>query len=190
MEVMPPVGYTIAVYSILIVIGVYAILHGFISSLHFPGTKFRSSKEFQYSVVALGSFLLSIPFMIPLDFTLIPQGFIDGHYYLFRYHSLLTICGFFLISVINKGHWLQAPYDKQDSQAHTHPERNIVKDYGLTNRETQIYMLLLERKSYKDIADTLNISMPTAKTHILNLYRKLDVNKKSELPELNAPDKG
>jgi DNA-binding CsgD family transcriptional regulator len=187
LEIMPAVGYTIAVYSILIVLGVYAILYGFISSLHFPGSRFRSSKEFQYALVALGSFLISIPFMIPMDFTLIPQGFLDGHYYLFRYHSLLSICGFFCIGIINRGHWLNQGQPKEEISHRVILATDVIKDNELTKREAQIYLLLLEHKSYKEITDTLGISVPTAKTHILNLYRKLNINKKSELPGLHTP---
>ena len=90
--------------------------------------------------------------------------------------------------MINKGHWLEEGYHQDDIKTQHRLERDIVKDYGLTNREAQIHALLLEKKSYKEIADKLNISMPTAKTHILNLYRKLDVNKKSDLPGLYEPD--
>ncbi len=53
----------------------------------------------------------------------------------------------------------------------------------LTNQEEKITKLILAEKSNKEIADELFISLSTVKTHIRNLYAKLDVANRYELAE-------
>lgn len=50
----------------------------------------------------------------------------------------------------------------------------------LTKRETTILQLIAEGKTYTQISEELFISKETAKTHIKNIYSKLQVNSKSE----------
>jgi DNA-binding NarL/FixJ family response regulator len=50
----------------------------------------------------------------------------------------------------------------------------------LTKRETTILQLISEGKTYTQISEELFISKETAKTHIKNIYSKLQVNSKSE----------
>ena len=50
----------------------------------------------------------------------------------------------------------------------------------LTKRETEILQLISEGKTYTQISEKLFISKETAKTHIKNIYSKLQVNSKSE----------
>lgn len=52
---------------------------------------------------------------------------------------------------------------------------------GLTDREREVVDALVGGLSYKLIADRLNISMETARFHIKNVYRKLQVNSKAEV---------
>jgi DNA-binding NarL/FixJ family response regulator len=50
----------------------------------------------------------------------------------------------------------------------------------LAKRETEILQLIAEGKTYTQISEELFISKETAKTHIKNIYSKLQVNSKSE----------
>lgn len=50
----------------------------------------------------------------------------------------------------------------------------------LTRRETEILQLISEGKTYTQISEELFISKETSKTHIKNIYSKLQVNSKSE----------
>ncbi|AJR02324.1 helix-turn-helix domain-containing protein [Siansivirga zeaxanthinifaciens] len=54
----------------------------------------------------------------------------------------------------------------------------------LTKQEQNVLNLLLEDKSNKDIADALFISLSTVKTHINNIYRKLNVQSREETKSL------
>ncbi len=53
--------------------------------------------------------------------------------------------------------------------------------YNLTQRELDIVKRLIEGDSYKMICTHLNIEMGTVRAHIMNVYRKLHVNSKSEV---------
>jgi len=56
---------------------------------------------------------------------------------------------------------------KANSDSHTIP---------LSHRQKEIYKLIIEGNTNKDIANTLNISESTVKQHISELFRKLEVN--------------
>lgn len=57
---------------------------------------------------------------------------------------------------------------------------------GLSKQEERIKALILEDKTNKEIADALFISVSTVKTHINNLYKKLDVSSREELKNMNS----
>jgi DNA-binding CsgD family transcriptional regulator len=52
---------------------------------------------------------------------------------------------------------------------------------GLTPREMEIFTMLLTEASQKQIADTLQVSGNTVKFHSKNLYRKLNIQSRTEL---------
>ncbi len=54
----------------------------------------------------------------------------------------------------------------------------------LTSREKEVLHLMAEGKTYSQISDALVIGRETAKTHIRNIYSKLQVSKKSEAIEI------
>jgi DNA-binding NarL/FixJ family response regulator len=51
---------------------------------------------------------------------------------------------------------------------------------GLTSREIDILRLLVKGHSYKLVSYDLKISIDTVRSHIKNIYSKLNVNSKSE----------
>lgn len=51
----------------------------------------------------------------------------------------------------------------------------------LSVRERDVFKLIIEAKSNKEISALLHISVPTVKTHINNIYKKLNVVKRTEL---------
>ncbi len=52
--------------------------------------------------------------------------------------------------------------------------------FNLTEREQEILKLLVQGLLYKEIGSRLNISVHTAKKHVLNIYSKLHVNNKAQ----------
>jgi len=55
----------------------------------------------------------------------------------------------------------------------------------ITKREKEIFQLLIENKSTKEISNILNISEKTVRNHISNVMQKLDViNRSNAIIEL------
>ncbi len=59
----------------------------------------------------------------------------------------------------------------------------------LTSREKEVLEHLMRGKSALDVATKTYVSLPTAKTHIQNIYRKLGVGSRYELLSLAMTDK-
>jgi Response regulator containing a CheY-like receiver domain and an HTH DNA-binding domain len=60
------------------------------------------------------------------------------------------------------------------------PESFLTK-YGITDREREIILKVAQGKSNADIAGELFISLATVKTHLHNIYRKIDVDSRYDL---------
>lgn len=58
---------------------------------------------------------------------------------------------------------------------------NITNREMLTDKELQVLKLICQNKSNAEISEILDIKMPTVKTHISNIFRKLGVKKRSEV---------
>jgi len=61
-----------------------------------------------------------------------------------------------------------------------HKKTAQVNPYGLTARETDVLTSLSKGNSYKLIASEFNISIDTVRTHIKNVYEKLQVHSQAE----------
>lgn len=55
----------------------------------------------------------------------------------------------------------------------------------LSKQEQKVMELILEDKSNKEIAEALFVSVNTVKTHINNIYKKLNISSREELKKLN-----
>ena len=64
-----------------------------------------------------------------------------------------------------------APFERNDAAA---------KSLGLTDRECQILERLAAGEANKEIARTLEVSPNTVKTHIANLFQKLEVERRTQ----------
>jgi DNA-binding NarL/FixJ family response regulator len=61
-----------------------------------------------------------------------------------------------------------------------HLNKEPQTDYQLTSREKEILVLLAEGKSYKQIADVLDLAFETIRSHMKRIYSKLHVNSNTE----------
>ena len=61
--------------------------------------------------------------------------------------------------------------------------QRIPMDFSLTSQEEKVAELMIADKTNKEIASELFISLNTVKTHIRNLYAKLEVSNRSEFVE-------
>lgn len=57
----------------------------------------------------------------------------------------------------------------------------VTREYGLSEREREVFALAARGYGAKGIAQTLNIANSTAQTHISRIYAKIDVHSKQEL---------
>lgn len=60
----------------------------------------------------------------------------------------------------------------------------VIRDYELTARQQEVFRMLVRGRNAPYIAETFVISLSTAKAHIHNIYRKLDVHSQQELINL------
>jgi two-component system, NarL family, nitrate/nitrite response regulator NarL len=60
-------------------------------------------------------------------------------------------------------------------------EKTRNDSYGLTPRELQIILAIVEGRTNKDIAQRLSISEDTVKRHLTNIFDKLEVSSRVEL---------
>ena len=51
---------------------------------------------------------------------------------------------------------------------------------GLSRRESEILTLLSQGLLYKEVGGALNISINTVRTHVVSIYRKLEVHSRTE----------
>ncbi len=60
------------------------------------------------------------------------------------------------------------------------PAQSAQQDtYGLSPREKEILRCLVDGDTYKQISEHCHISVGTVRSHIMNIYRKLEVNSRS-----------
>lgn len=58
--------------------------------------------------------------------------------------------------------------------------RSPAQEFNLTAREREIVQAIVEGLTYREIADRYHIAGSTVKKHIINIYKKLQVNSKVE----------
>lgn len=65
--------------------------------------------------------------------------------------------------------------------AHSARLQQAADDYGLTAREREVLGLMLQRYTNSQIAEDLFVELPTVKTHVSNILRKLSLSSRHEL---------
>jgi DNA-binding CsgD family transcriptional regulator len=60
----------------------------------------------------------------------------------------------------------------------------LVRKFDISEREKEVLVQLASGKSNSEIADSLFISINTVKTHIKNIYEKLNIKSRYELISL------
>ena len=86
----------------------------------------------------------------------------------------IIISVFFLIL----GLWFGCNGIKNNSPRHSGKKRS--KDFGLSNREVDVLILMAEGLTNREIANRLYVSLNTVKTHTSNIYLKLEVARRAQ----------
>lgn len=84
---------------------------------------------------------------------------------------------------------LQLVQRKEVQLASSMQKNNTIDFFHLSEREMEILKLLAKGLGYKEIGVQLNISVNTAKKHVINVYQKLQVNSRAHALKL-AYEKG
>jgi DNA-binding CsgD family transcriptional regulator len=96
----------------------------------------------------------------------------------------LFYCGFSVIFTyyLIRNYSLQYQTSKTDQiSSNTLPDEKVFEKYNISPREKEIISLILQGYSNHKIGETLFISLNTVKTHIRNIYAKLDIKSRYEL---------
>ncbi|MEL7002358.1 MAG: helix-turn-helix transcriptional regulator [Bacteroidota bacterium] len=86
-------------------------------------------------------------------------------------NSLLLIP--FIILIFSFGIFIEQRKVKTDKKK--------IDKFNLTSKEKEVVRLILNNKKNQDIADALFVELSTIKTHINNIYKKVDVKSRSDL---------
>ena len=66
----------------------------------------------------------------------------------------------------------------------------LQKTHGLSAREMEILNLMIDGKSYRQMEESLHISIHTVKSHVYNLYRKMNVKNRHQLIHVVSSSQG
>ena len=94
-------------------------------------------------------------------------------------HIAILIAG---VSIILALIWLKIEKSKIRNTINAiHKKSETSEDYNsLTNRQQQVFDLILQKKSNKEISEELFIELSTLKTHINNIYKALNIKSRKE----------
>ncbi len=85
------------------------------------------------------------------------------------------------IEIVAKGEACMSPQIARKVIDFFQSDKKTEKKSVLTDKEKEIVMCLVEGMSYKMIADKECISLETVRSHIKNIYKKLQVHSKAEV---------
>lgn len=61
---------------------------------------------------------------------------------------------------------------------------DIVRDYGLTPKESQVLMLAAKGRTNQRICEELGLALGTVNTHLAHIYKKMDIHERQQLIDL------
>ncbi|MBL7825582.1 MAG: response regulator transcription factor [Saprospiraceae bacterium] len=78
-------------------------------------------------------------------------------------------------------HWKQQRFKTLPVESNPiQPPSKILEQLGITPREFEVLQLIAQGHSNQEIADQLYVSLNTIKTHISNLFSKLDADRRTQ----------
>jgi DNA-binding CsgD family transcriptional regulator len=98
-----------------------------------------------------------------------------------RTHPVEIYVGLIAMAFMGLGVWVGARLFRKPA-AHQVFETNTraMASLGISDREFEVLELLAAGRSNKEISARLNVSPNTVKTHLANLYGKLEVKRRTE----------
>jgi DNA-binding NarL/FixJ family response regulator len=98
-----------------------------------------------------------------------------------RTHPTELYVGLIALAFMGLGVWAGARLFRKPMPAQTfETNTKAVASLGISGREFEVLELLAAGRSNKEISAKLNVSPNTVKTHVANLYGKLEVKRRTE----------
>ncbi|MCG8485112.1 MAG: helix-turn-helix transcriptional regulator [Clostridia bacterium] len=119
--------------------------------------------------------------------TIVQDGHLLGTVTVFRSeeHKNLSEKDLFILNILNShlsNRLFQVfPQGIKNSIVKTKESDDPIEEYHLTNREWEIIELVMDGFSNQEISDILFISATTVKKHLSNIFKKLNVNSRTQL---------
>ena len=98
-----------------------------------------------------------------------------------RTHPAEIYIGLIALAFMGLGVWVGARLFRKPAVAQTfETNTRAMASLGISDREFEVLELLAAGRSNKEISARLNVSPNTVKTHVANLYGKLEVRRRTE----------
>jgi DNA-binding NarL/FixJ family response regulator len=96
-----------------------------------------------------------------------------------RTHATETYLVLIALAFMGLGVWVGARLFRR-SPLPFEPNTRVRETLGVSDREYEVLTLLAQGRSNKEIARQLDVSPNTVKTHVANLYEKLEARRRTE----------
>jgi DNA-binding NarL/FixJ family response regulator len=98
-----------------------------------------------------------------------------------RTHPVELYVGLIALAFMGLGVWVGARLFRRPAAPETfEANTRAMASLGISDREFEVLEQLAAGRSNKEIAGRLNVSPNTVKTHVANLYGKLEVKRRTE----------
>jgi DNA-binding CsgD family transcriptional regulator len=97
-----------------------------------------------------------------------------------RTHTTETYLVLVAVGFMGLGVWVGARLFRRPPLAPFQPNTRVRETLGVSDREYEVLQLLASGQSNKEIARQLDVSPNTVKTHIANLFDKLEAKRRTE----------
>ena len=100
--------------------------------------------------------------------------------YVIRTHATETYLVLIALAFLGLGIWVGARLFRRAPPEPFAPNTRVRETLGVSDREFEVLELLAAGRSNKEIAQSLELSPNTVKTHVANLFEKLEANRRTE----------
>jgi DNA-binding CsgD family transcriptional regulator len=97
-----------------------------------------------------------------------------------RTHVTETYLVLVALGFLGLGVWVGARLFRRPPPAPFEPNTRVQATLGVSERELEVLQLLAAGQSNKEIANRLNLSPNTVKTHVARLFEKLEARRRTE----------
>jgi DNA-binding CsgD family transcriptional regulator len=97
-----------------------------------------------------------------------------------RTHATETYLLLVALAFMGLGIWVGLRLFRRPPAAPFEPNLKVRETLGISDREFEVLTLLAAGRSNKEIANQLDVSPNTIKTHVASLFEKLEANRRTE----------